>query len=108
MKRITGCEYEVGSDIPILLMVDGVDSNNLNKSYPYERVIHAKWIAKSRQKFANTDIAAIDENGKPFIKMKLVKFTRYKCSHCNEISDDNSLYCPNCGANMDLEESNND
>lgn len=32
----------------------------------------------------------------------------YICSNCHEEEKRNSAYCPNCGAKMDLEESNED
>lgn len=59
------------------------------------------WVLNERKKFVNSDTAAIDENGNPFIKKKLVTVKHYKCSVCEEISDYNSPYCPECGAKME-------
>lgn len=78
MKKVTGCTYETGSDIPTVLMVDGVDIDNINKSYPYERVNHAHWICMG-------DCGVT------------------KCSHCGWNIEEYVAYkrCPECGAYMD-------
>ena len=88
MKRVTGCSYENGSDIPTLLLVDDADIDNINKSNPYERidcasylyeiVKHAHWICMS-------DCGVT------------------KCSHCGWNIEECVGYkrCPECGAYMD-------
>lgn len=88
MKRVTGCEYEAGNDIPILLMVDGVDRDNMNKSYPYERVIHAKWIEDSMP----TWDYSIDDS---------VMSSIYECSNCHAMFDVSMQRCGQCGAYME-------
>ena len=30
-----------------------------------------------------------------------IEIIHYECSSCHEISDDATMYCPNCGAKMD-------
>lgn len=103
MSRYIDAE-KLRKEVPLWLdgtcLVMPVDALDEALTADVKPVVHAKWIASERQRFINSDVAATDENGRPFIKKKLVKTVRYKCSSCNEIFDDNSLYCPNCGADM--------
>lgn len=79
MKRVNGVEYEHGEVKRI--MVSGIDVEEPEKSYPFDRVVIAHWICGED----------MYENG--------------VCSHCHRDCGEKYEYvdyprCPYCGAYM--------
>ena len=83
MKRVTGYTYETGSDIPNVLMID------INKSYSYERIIHAHWVSMDKCGLTKCSHCGWKRNT--------------DCSHCGWKIEGYIEYkrCPECGAYMD-------
>lgn len=88
----------------------------------WKSVRHGHWILTKRTKLIPTDKIGIKEsfitcrnntvvnenniNKKAFIIKKRITITKPKCSgcgYCGYDEDDITLYCPNCGAKMDIE-----
>ena len=87
-KKYLGRKFQI--DMMCLRGGTIFDTQNIIDSLPTADVvpvIHAKWIHKRV----------------PIGNGEYIRF--FQCSNCDELSNSGSNYCPNCGAKMDLKES---
>ena len=71
-------------------------------------VRHGRWIMKHRRRGGFRRYTGIDDMGEQhtIIVDERVEYDDRYCSECGKQSADNFLnYCPNCGAKMDLNDS---
>lgn len=83
------CEYPSYDGYIEVVTVDRIDAAPTLDVAP---VVHAYW----------------EEGDGEWVEMLRDWYLKptYICSNCNQEENRNTLYCPNCGAKMDLEEPN--
>lgn len=78
--RKTGA-YSVGRNNGINVAIAAVKNEQICPTVDAVEVVHARWRWCGQDKFNDA----------------------YECSECGKIAMDDSNYCPNCGAKMDLQ-----